>query len=180
MTLCACGCGQGTPLAKRTRHDLGHVRGQPLRFILGHNGRGANHGRWKGKPPRRQANGYVSVWVPGHPTALPDGYLAEHIVVAERALGRALPDGAEVHHHNQKRDDNRGGNLVVCQDRAYHMLLHQRMRALAASGHADWLKCGFCSQYDSPANLTVRARSGRRSGVSGFHASCRRIRRRLA
>ena len=39
MTLCACGCGQPTPLALRTRTEAGHVRGQPIRFIPGHQGR---------------------------------------------------------------------------------------------------------------------------------------------
>jgi hypothetical protein len=34
---CECGCGLPAPLAKRTRRALGHVKGQPLRFITGHN-----------------------------------------------------------------------------------------------------------------------------------------------
>lgn len=37
MSLCACGCGQPAPIAKRTRRDKGHVRGQPVQYILGHN-----------------------------------------------------------------------------------------------------------------------------------------------
>lgn len=37
--LCQCGCGRAAPLARRTRRDLGHVRGQPLSFVLGHNAR---------------------------------------------------------------------------------------------------------------------------------------------
>lgn len=36
-SLCRCGCGQTTPMATRTRKELGHVKGQPLRFINGHN-----------------------------------------------------------------------------------------------------------------------------------------------
>ena len=35
---CQCGCGDPAPLASRTRPDLGHVKGQPIKFILGHNG----------------------------------------------------------------------------------------------------------------------------------------------
>lgn len=34
---CECGCGQPTPIAKRTRPYLGHVKGQPTRFLRGHN-----------------------------------------------------------------------------------------------------------------------------------------------
>jgi hypothetical protein len=34
--LCECGCGLPAPIAKVTRTPLGHVRGQPIRFIKGH------------------------------------------------------------------------------------------------------------------------------------------------
>ena len=39
MKLCECVCGEPTPLAKRTDNRFGHVGGQPLRFINGHNPR---------------------------------------------------------------------------------------------------------------------------------------------
>jgi hypothetical protein len=35
--LCECGCGGIAPLAKRTRTDLGHVKGQPVHYIPSHN-----------------------------------------------------------------------------------------------------------------------------------------------
>jgi HNH endonuclease len=34
--LCQCGCGKPAPIAKRTRPDRGYCKGQPLRFIKGH------------------------------------------------------------------------------------------------------------------------------------------------
>jgi hypothetical protein len=34
--LCECGCGQQTPLAKTNSKRFGHVKGQPLRFVKGH------------------------------------------------------------------------------------------------------------------------------------------------
>lgn len=37
--LCECGCGQPAPIAKRNRKSIGHVKGQPLRFIAGHDAR---------------------------------------------------------------------------------------------------------------------------------------------
>jgi 5-methylcytosine-specific restriction endonuclease McrA len=37
--LCQCGCGRPAPIAKQTRDWLGHVKGQPIRFIRGHHGR---------------------------------------------------------------------------------------------------------------------------------------------
>lgn len=37
--LCACGCGEATPIAASSDSRYGHVKGQPLRFIRGHNTR---------------------------------------------------------------------------------------------------------------------------------------------
>ncbi len=45
---------------------------------------------------------------------------------AEHALGHPLPPFAVVHHHSY--EGNRS-QLVICQDLAYHALLHRRMRA---------------------------------------------------
>ncbi len=39
MKLCECGCGQVAPIAKKTNRKRGWVKGEPLRFIQGHNGR---------------------------------------------------------------------------------------------------------------------------------------------
>ncbi len=33
---CHCGCGQRTPIASETRRKKGHVKGEPCRFVLGH------------------------------------------------------------------------------------------------------------------------------------------------
>lgn len=38
--LCMCGCGEPAPIATVTRRDRGQVRGEPVRFILGHTQRG--------------------------------------------------------------------------------------------------------------------------------------------
>jgi hypothetical protein len=54
----------------------------------------------------------------------------EHVLIAEKALGKPLPKGAQVHHLNERKGDNRNRNLVVCPDDAYHKLLHKRARDL--------------------------------------------------
>lgn len=94
----------------------------------------------------------------------------EHILVAERVLGRALPPGSRVHHVNHDRADNRTSNLVICPDEAYHQLLHRRERAFDACGHADWLKCQFCKQWGPPDTMRVFERKS-------YHTPCRRTHR---
>lgn len=84
-----------------------------------------------------------------------------HILIAEKALGYHLPSGVHVHHVNENTLDNSPGNLVVCPDAAYHMLLHRRTDALNACGNANWRKCGFCKQYDDPVNLSIKTRKVR-------------------
>lgn len=73
---------------------------------------------------RQNAGGYKMIWYNGK-------LQYEHIVAAEKALGKPLPKGAVVHHMNRDKQDNFSyGNLVVCPDQAYHMMIHQRMAAL--------------------------------------------------
>lgn len=37
--LCACGCGELAPIARMTNTRDGHIKGQPVRFVHGHNSR---------------------------------------------------------------------------------------------------------------------------------------------
>lgn len=78
----------------------------------------------------------------------------EHIEIVENILRRSLPQEVEIHHVDGNRSNNNHTNLVVCPNRAYHRLLHQRQRALDACGNPSWRKCGYCKQY-SPAHEIV-------------------------
>jgi len=98
-----------------------------------------------GNDRKINGDGYVLLRVVDHPRMLPGRFVYEHTLVAEKALGHFLPEGAEIHHHNRKRGDNRNRNLVVCQDVAYHRLIHARMRVLAAGGNPNIHKiCWAC------------------------------------
>jgi hypothetical protein len=60
----------------------------------------------------QQSSGYVMVRVGEHPRAH-RGWVREHVVVLERALGRHLYPGEEVHHRNGVKHDNRPENLEL-------------------------------------------------------------------
>lgn len=95
-----------------------------------------------------KTNGYKLICINGIPQR-------EHIAIAEKAMGRPLPPKAEVHHVDGDKANNAPTNLVVCPDRAYHMLLHLRQRAYDACGHSDWRKCWLCQKYDKPDNMKL-------------------------
>jgi hypothetical protein len=152
--LCECGCGRQTRLAKRTDSRSGLVAGQPVRFA--ERAHAQRRRDWRG-----QEHGYVVLYRPEHPNANKAGYVKEHVVVAAEAMGKPLPKGADVHHVSGDRSDNRNRNLVVCQDRAYHFLLHVRKKALDACGNPDWRACCLCHRYSPVEQLSMQRNSGK-------------------
>lgn len=61
-------------------------------------------------------DGYVRVWVPGHPRANHSNHVYEHIIVMENHLERVLKDSETVHHINENKNDNRISNLELKDD----------------------------------------------------------------
>lgn len=66
---------------------------------------------------QRELNGYILIHDPEHPKAMKsenwDGWVYEHIAVAERDLGRPLRPDEEVHHLDFNRRNNNPMNLLV-------------------------------------------------------------------
>ena len=92
----------------------------------------------------------------------------EHVVIAEKALGKPLPKGAQVHHVDFDRSNNAPSNLVICPSAKYHQLLHIRSRAMAATGNPNARKCMYCRKYDTLDNL-FGTTEGRQ-----YHSACNR------
>ena len=87
---------------------------------------GANNPAWKGGR-RRHSEGYMMVYMPGHPSADRHNTVLEHRIVMEEHLGRYLEKTEYVHHKNGDKTDNRKENLEL-MDMKSHARLHMNMR----------------------------------------------------
>jgi len=163
---CQCGCGEKTNLIKWSDKSNNLVRGNYYRFRIGHANKLKNWAR-----QRRVGDGRLVIYKPSHQRAMANGYVFNHLLIAERVFGRPIMSKINVHHVNLDKSNDKTSNLVICQDRAYHGLLHQRTRAVKACGHANYLKCSICGEYDKPENITL-------SKKTKYHKDCRNDRRR--
>lgn len=146
--LCRCGCGLPAPVPAKNDRAIGHIKGVPRPFLPGHHRRG--------KATKR---GYRMV-----------GYKFEHVALAEKAIGRTLPIGAQVHHVDGNGTNNAGLNLVICQDQAYHRLLHTRAAVVRSGGDPN--KERMCSGCKRPVDVYLFCirKSGRDKG--GYTSTC--------
>ncbi len=138
MIPCACGCG--------TMIDPVGAGGRPKRFVFHHHPdiSGDKHPGWKGGV--QMSGGYRRVIVAGHNPCGAAKRKPEHVLIVERVLGKPLPIGAEVHHFDEVKTNNENSNLVPCENRAYHILLHIRKRMLDHGANPDTEKwCPACN-----------------------------------
>lgn len=83
--------------------------GLRARFPNGRWGNAAGH--WKGG--RHNIGEYIYLYTPEHPRATKQGYMMEHILIAEKKIGRYLNPGEIVHHIDGDKSNNSPDNLMV-------------------------------------------------------------------
>lgn len=155
VKLCECGCGRPTKLAKRS--ERGHLKGQANRFLQGHR-------IYIAKPAIR-----------AYRRKSRDGLARPlHVLIAEHALGKPMPRQAIVHHIDENKLNNSPSNLAICQDRAYHLLIHKRMRILAAGGNPNTEK--ICCRCHKPKRLDCFAKAhSQHDGLQSICRSCQSV-----
>jgi len=92
---------------------------------------GSKSPNWKGG--KICVSGYIYVWVKDHPFANRDKRVAEHRLVMEKAIGRYLRKGEQVHHKNGIRSDNRIENLEL-HTSSSHSQYHSKEKLRNKSG----------------------------------------------
>jgi hypothetical protein len=97
---------------------------------------------WNNRSKKTTKNGYILVKVPEHPKNH-NGWVLEHVLVAERMLRRVIVCGESVHHINEIKHDNRQINLFVCY-RAEHDKAHGMNAVYSKKLHPSWI-CRTCS-----------------------------------
>lgn len=94
-------------------HRLGHK-------LRSTGAKGERNRAWNGGR-RIDKDGYVCVYKPEHPDARKSGYVLEHRLVAEEALGRRLTRKEIVHHKDDNKQNNHPANLVLYPHNGAHL-----------------------------------------------------------
>jgi phage FluMu protein Com len=94
----------------------------------------------------------------------------EHVLVVERVLGKPMPPKAVVHHVDGNGQNNTHSNLVLCNNHAYHNLLHALARIQKAGGRPFLDRiCTRCKQVFPKTAMTPSSCHGK----PAFSSRCR-------
>jgi hypothetical protein len=75
------------------------------------------------KVEEKRINGYYVIYCPDNPNAMKDGYVYEHVLVAQKMLGRLLEENEVVHHLDFNRANNLPSNLQILE-KGQHTKIH--------------------------------------------------------
>jgi hypothetical protein len=88
---------------------------------------GAENPCWKGGK-YKDGDGYIYIYKPEHPFATKNGYILEHRLIMEKAIGRYLTQKEVVHHKNEDTSDNYLENLLLFANNSEHIKYHNLLK----------------------------------------------------
>lgn len=88
---------------------------------------GSIHSQWKGGK-KKHSKGYVLILRPNHPRANIDGYVYEHILMAEKKYGRPIIYPEVVHHIDLNKKNNHPDNLILFLNDTCHLAYHRGLK----------------------------------------------------
>lgn len=121
-------------------------------------GQGSKNPDWKGGRYIEPGKGYVLVRRPDHPRARQNGYVLEHILVAEEMLGRPLKPGERVHHRDRNEANNQPENLRVYSSNGEHLRAegHHREKLPPCLCGRPSVARGLCTRHYAQLRRTGR------------------------
>jgi biotin operon repressor len=93
---------------------------------------GKKAANWQGGRSK-STNGHIYIYSPEHPYSNKQGYVMEHRLVMEKAIGRYLAPEEIIHHINMQKQDNTIDNLYLCADNGAHRDIHHSLELAGAS-----------------------------------------------
>ena len=131
---CLCPCSTAidifSPKSKGRR--VGYLRRflNSAHALKARNQTGKNNSQWKGAPLRQDKDGYWLIHSPDHPNRNNDNKVFAHRLIYEHYLSILfdeqvyLPEGSEIHHINEDKEDNSLINLKYMDTRKDHKQEH--------------------------------------------------------
>jgi len=116
---------------------------------------GSKNPRWNGGVSKLMS-GYILIKKPNHPYAHKrTGYVLEHRLVIEQAIGRYLEPNEEVHHINGVKDDNRLENLELTTSSEHQIKYHSQKGKPVGYRLNVFSKCRECGKSNVKASTIV-------------------------
>ena len=149
------------------RHKVAKGRGKfcSLSCSRKFNAVGPRNSWWKGGRVY-STDGYIWTMCPDHPKATKKGYVYEHRLVMEKAIGRYLSSDEVVHHIDGVKDNNSLQNLALT-----NFSQHSRHHCEGRPRPVRVLQCAYCGINFEKSERNIRA--GLKSGTKRFFCSKR-------
>ena len=121
--------------------------------------------------------GYILVKMPNHSRANTWGYVYEHILVAEKKLGRPLRKGEIAHHKDRNPQNNAPDNIHVFPSSSAHQAHHikerieKKIRALGGDPLSQRY-CITCGEIKNLSEFSMNSSKGKRKHGSRCKPCC--------